>query len=127
MLDRYPDLERIATRIALRSVRPRELASLREALALLPAVAQHLLRAFVRQPALDAFIQNIRIDSEIAQLLQRAIDPEPALLIREGGVIATGYDSELDALRRLACDRSEEHTYELQALMHISLSDLCFT
>src|SRR3546814_15113605 len=60
MLDRYPDLERIATRIALRSVRPRELASLREALALLPDVAQHLLRAFVRQPALEEFIQIAR-------------------------------------------------------------------
>ncbi|NYT86429.1 DNA mismatch repair protein MutS [Pusillimonas harenae] len=114
MLERYPDLERIATRIALRSVRPRELASLREALALLPDVAQHLLQAFVHEPALDAFIQNLSLDPEIAHLLQKAIDPEPALLIREGGVIATGFDSELDELRRLASD-SGEFLLELEA------------
>src|SRR3546814_1120665 len=99
MLDRYPDLERIATRIALRSVRPRELASLREALALLPEVARHLDTSFSTQPRLAAFIQDIDIQPEISALLHRAIDPEPALLIRE---------------------RSEEHTSELQSLMRHS-------
>ncbi len=114
MLERYPDLERIATRIALRSVRPRELASLREALAQLPDVARHLEQAFNRQPKLDEFIQSININPDISQLLHRAIDPEPALLIREGGVIATGFDPELDELRRLASD-SGEFLVELEA------------
>ncbi|MGB3291114.1 MAG: DNA mismatch repair protein MutS [Burkholderiaceae bacterium] len=114
MLDRYPDLERIATRIALRSVRPRELASLREALSLLPAVAQHLETAFGPQPRLAAFAGNIAIPPEIGALLQKAIDPEPALLVREGGVIAAGYDAELDELRRLASD-SGEFLLELEA------------
>ncbi len=114
MLDRYPDLERIATRIALRSVRPRELASLREALGLLPTVANHLGMAFGTQPRLAEYIQSINIPPEIAALLQRAIDPEPALLVREGGVIAAGYDAELDELRRLASD-SGEFLLELEA------------
>jgi DNA mismatch repair protein MutS len=114
MLDRYPDLERIATRIALRSVRPRELASLRDALGLLPTVAQHLQSAFNTQPRLAQFIQSIGIPPEISALLQKAIDPEPALLVREGGVIAQGYDAELDELRRLASD-SGEFLLELEA------------
>lgn len=114
MLDRYPDLERIATRIALRSVRPRELASLREALGLLPTVAHHLGAAFGTQPRLAEYMQSINIPPEIAALLQRAIDPEPALLVREGGVIAAGYDAELDELRRLASD-SGEFLLELEA------------
>ncbi len=107
MLDRYPDLERIATRIALRSVRPRELASLREALALLPTVGEHLRTSFNAESTLAAFIQSINIDPDIAGLLHYAIDPEPALMVREGGVIASGYDEELDELRRLASDSGE--------------------
>lgn len=114
MLDRYPDLERIATRIALRSVRPRELASLREALALLPSVSEHLASCFSAESTLVSFIQRINIDPSIAALLQRAIDPEPALMVREGGVIAAGYDEELDELRRLATD-SGEFLLELEA------------
>lgn len=113
MLDRYPDLERIATRIALRSVRPRELASLREALALLPMVARHLEQCF-EAPELSQYIQCIDTSPDVAALLQAAIDPEPALLIREGGVIAAGYDAELDELRRLASD-SGEFLLELEA------------
>lgn len=113
MLNRYPDLERIATRIALRSVRPRELASLREALALLPMVARHLEQYF-EAPELSQYIQCIDISPDVAALLQAAIDPEPALLIREGGVIAAGYDAELDELRRLASD-SGEFLLELEA------------
>ncbi|NYT62090.1 DNA mismatch repair protein MutS [Alcaligenaceae bacterium] len=114
MLDRYPDLERIATRIALRSVRPRELASLREALALLPTVSGHLAQAFNAQDTLAQYIQYINIDPDIAGLLHHAIDPEPALMVREGGVIAPGYDEELDELRKLASD-SGEFLLELEA------------
>src|SRR5690606_8523162 len=66
------------------------------------------------QPTLDAYIQSLAIDPQLSQLLQRAIDPEPALLVREGGVIAAGYDSELDELRRLASD-SGEFLVELEA------------
>jgi len=114
MLDRYPDIERIATRISLRSVRPRELASLREALALLPRLAQQLEQSFDAEALLAQFSRDIRLDPALADLLHRAIDPEPALLVREGGVIATGYDADLDELRRLASD-SGEFLMELEA------------
>ncbi len=104
LLKAYPDLERIATRIALQSVRPRELASLREALLLLPELSQHLQQFVEAEPAFAEYIQRINIDPAAASLLHAAIAPEPALLIRDGGVIADGYDSDLDQLRRLATD-----------------------
>lgn len=105
-LKRLPDLERIATRVALQSVRPRELASLRDALAALPTldVPLVLLQSSAR---IDAIRKGIAVDIALPELLIRAIDDEPALLIRDGGVIATGYDVELDELRRLASDSGE--------------------
>lgn len=114
MLRRFPDLERIATRISMHSVRPRELASLREALAQLPAITDHLQRAFASHLRLEEHIGHIRIDPGIADLLHRSVAEEPALMIRDGGVIASGYDSELDELRRLASD-SGEFLLELEA------------
>lgn len=103
-LKRYPDLERIATRLALKSVRPRELASLREALLLIPELLSYLQHAFDDQTPFTEYIQRINIDAKAALFLQNAIAAEPALLIRDGGVIAEGYDTELDQLRRLATD-----------------------
>lgn len=113
-LDRFPDLERIATRIALRSVRPRELASLREALARLPELTAHLAHGFGAHPELREFAQRLDLPPTVGQLLNQAIDPEPALMIRDGGVIADGFDTELDELRRLASD-SGEFLLELEA------------
>lgn len=106
-LNHYPDIERIATRIALRSVRPRELASLREALELLPGVADHIARSFELTPQLARHVQALGVSPELTALLHSALDPEPALMVRDGGVIATGYDAELDELRRLASDSGE--------------------
>lgn len=106
-LNRCPDLERIATRIALRSVRPRELASLREALALLPTLASQIEQAFVPTAGLRRFSKELNISPDISALLENSIDAEPALLIRDGGVIANGYDADLDELRRLASDSGE--------------------
>ncbi|HUH88777.1 MAG TPA: DNA mismatch repair protein MutS [Pusillimonas sp.] len=113
-LQRYPDIERIATRISLRSVRPRELASLRDALELLPSLANHIEHAFSATPELQAYQQRLQLPAELTQLLQSAVDAEPALMVRDGGVIAAGYDTELDELRRLASD-SGEFLIELEA------------
>ena len=98
-LSQYPDMERIATRIALASVRPRELASLRDALSALPTLQQQLIN-------IDAKIafSELHLPTALIELLQKAIAPEPALLIRDGGVMADGYDAELDELRTLASD-----------------------
>ena len=106
-LDRFPDLERIATRIALRSVRPRELASLREALGRLPELASHVQHGFGAHHELTDFSRRLQLNPAVAELLVRAIDPEPSLMIRDGGVIAPGFDAELDELRTLATDSGD--------------------
>jgi DNA mismatch repair protein MutS len=89
------DVERIAARIALRQVRPRELSGLRETLARLPA-----LRAALPGDAalLDDAAAALQPEATLAQALQ-AVAEEPAVLLRDGGVIAAGHDAELDELR----------------------------
>lgn len=102
-LQAMPDIERIASRIALRSARPRELASLRDALAALPSVRQ-CVQAFGPAEQLQAQLPLLTPDASIAARLASAIAEEPAVALRDGGVIANGYDSELDELRALATD-----------------------
>ncbi|HTH94245.1 MAG TPA: DNA mismatch repair protein MutS [Rhodocyclaceae bacterium] len=93
------DIERITSRIALKSARPRDLSSLRDSLAALPAVAA-LLPA--PQAALLARIRNTLIaPPDALLLLQTAVMAEPAALLREGGVIADGYNADLDELRSI--------------------------
>jgi len=102
-LNKLPDLERIATRIALLSVRPRELASLRDALGALPAVQQQVLSA-LSTPRLQTLAQALTPPEGLQELLTHAIALEPAALARDGGVIATGFDAELDELRAISTD-----------------------
>jgi len=92
------DVERIAARIALRQVRPRELTGLRATLQVLPQ-----LRAVTPAELRDA---TLNPPDDILELLERAIAAEPALLPRDGGVIADGFDAELDELRGIQqnCD-----------------------
>jgi len=93
------DIERITARIALKSARPRDLSALRDSLAALAG-----LRATLVAPQ-AALLLRIHADLATPQaaldLLQRAIRPEPAALLREGGVMADGYDAALDELRAL--------------------------
>ncbi len=103
VLSGISDVERITARIALRSARPRELAGLRETLAALPG-----LRAALPEPGtplLHELADALSPDAGIAELL-RAVADEPAVLLRDGGVIAPGVDAELDELRGIAanCD-----------------------
>ncbi|HWA11966.1 MAG TPA: DNA mismatch repair protein MutS [Burkholderiales bacterium] len=93
------DVERIAARIALRSARPRDLSALRASLQALPALGDHL--AACDSPRIAALRADAAPFPEVAQLLARSILPEPAAVIREGGVINDGYDAELDELRGL--------------------------
>lgn len=106
-LHAYPDLERIATRIALASVRPRELASLRDALASLPLLCDMLSQYFDSSEVLDSYRQRLAVQPELHQLLVSAIAAEPALMVRDGGVIADHYDDQLDELRGLANDSGD--------------------
>ena len=89
------DVERITSRTALRQVRPRELAGLRATLAALPA-----LRSVAPQgtPLLDRLHEALAPDAALADALS-AIAEEPAVLLRDGGVIAPGVDADLDELR----------------------------
>jgi DNA mismatch repair protein MutS len=102
-LNAFPDIERIATRLALRSVRPRELASLRDALQALPALRDQV-EPMANSPRLGELVSHLSVDPALAALLVRAIAPEPAVAIRDGGVLAAGFDAELDELRALAAD-----------------------
>jgi DNA mismatch repair protein MutS len=91
------DVERITARIALRSARPRDLSGLRETLKQLPALEPVL--AATGSPLLAHLAAALGPHEKPATLLEAAIKPEPASVLREGGVIADGYDTELDELR----------------------------
>jgi DNA mismatch repair protein MutS len=99
-----PDIERITTRIALQSARPRDLAGLRAGLQQLGS-----LRAYVAMcgrdaeaPLLQLLHDALATPTECVDLLERSIMLEPAAMVRDGGVIASGYDAELDELRGLS-------------------------
>ncbi len=96
------DLERIATRVALGSARPRDLANLRATLRTLPAVTGPL--PALQSPRLDALAACCPGFEELRALVERAVVEQPPLTQRDGGVIAPGYDAELDELRTLSGD-----------------------
>ncbi len=91
------DVERITARIALRSARPRDLSGLRDTLLTLPQLHATLAKCDVSliQQLADALV----VDLMLVELLQRSLKAEPSSVLREGGVIADGFDAELDELR----------------------------
>jgi len=98
------DVERILARVALRSARPRDLAQLRDTLGRLPALRTALEQVM---PGADCALlttihERIGEHPGVQALLAEAIIDEPPVLIRDGGVIAEGYDSELDELRAIS-------------------------
>ena len=95
------DVERILARVALRSARPRDLARLRDALNALPGLEASL-SGFDEGTALDELKRQIRPYPALAETLTRALVENPPVVIRDGGVIASGYDEELDEQRGLA-------------------------
>jgi DNA mismatch repair protein MutS len=99
------DLERVLARIALRSARPRDLVQLRAALGALPALRQ--LVAGAQSPLLLQLVAYISDHQAEHSLLQRAIAAAPPHYLREGGVIAQGYDAELDELRALGSNTEQ--------------------
>jgi DNA mismatch repair protein MutS len=94
------DIERISSRIALKSARPRDLLVLRHTLASLPQLQTQLANS--DNPHLENLRQQLREQPVLLALLQRAIIDNPPVLIRDGGVIAPGYHPELDELRNLS-------------------------
>ncbi len=94
------DVERILARVALGSARPRDLTTLRQALGVLPEIKAGLLST--QRDPLQQSGDEIECLPQILELLTAALVDEPPVLIRNGGVIAKGYDSELDELRGLS-------------------------
>ena len=93
------DIERITTRIALKTARPRDLSALRDSLMQFPNLQSAL-------DNLDADLikqisAHLIVPQKLSTLLIKAIQQEPSTMLRDGGVIADGYDAELDELRGL--------------------------
>ena len=94
------DIERISSRIALKSARPRDLIVLRNTLDILPLLQGQLIN--IENPHIEQFKQKIAEQPELSTLLHQAIIENPPVLTRDGGVIASGYNQELDELRDLS-------------------------
>ncbi|QOI53665.1 DNA mismatch repair protein MutS [Rouxiella badensis] len=100
VLRQVGDLERILARLALRSARPRDLARMRHALQQLPEIRALLQPIDV--PYVQSLVEKAGEFDELIALLERAIIDAPPVLVRDGGVIAPGYNAELDEWRALA-------------------------
>jgi DNA mismatch repair protein MutS len=103
-LAHVPDVERITTRIALLTARPRDLAALRDGLKQLPVLSEQVARCFI--PGDSCLLRDIHeaiaIPEHCLALLASAVAEEPAAMVRDGGVFARGFDAELDELRALS-------------------------
>ncbi len=106
------DMERILSRVALKSARPRDLSALRDALALLPQLQAELRGR--DDPLLGRLSSSIQEHPRVCKLLRRALPVTPPVLLRDGGVIAPGYDAELDELRRLS-EQSDQVLLDMEA------------
>lgn len=111
LLQQVGDMERILARVALRSARPRDLTRLRTALAQLPDIAN---LAKNLTASLDGLMGQVGDFADLHALLERAIIETPPQLIRDGGVIAEGYNAELDEWRSLA-DGATQYLDNLEA------------
>ncbi len=105
LLKQIGDLERVLSRIALQTARPRDLVKLRQALQQLPALQAAL--HTVRDPYLRSIAKAIGEHPTLVTLLESAIVDNPPNLVREGGVIAFGYDTELDILKKLSSNQQD--------------------
>jgi len=112
LLRQVGDIERILARVALRSARPRDLAGLRDALGRLPELQSVL--TGIDSPLLVQLASEAGAHPSVHSLLTAAIIATPPALLRDGGVIAAGYDADLDELRRIS-EHSDEALLELEA------------
>ena len=105
------DLERVLARVALRGARPRDLVQLRSGLGGLPPLRAALAR--IDSPLLRTLHADTADHAAEQALLERAIAAEPSTFLRDGGVIAAGYDAELDELRHIST-HTDEFLLELE-------------
>lgn len=99
ILKQIGDIERVLTRIALRTARPRDFERLKLSLGVYPVLQSELLS--ISDPLIQQLTKKISVFPEQCDLLKRAIIENPPVLIRDGGVIAAGYNQELDELRNI--------------------------
>ena len=105
------DVERILARVALRSARPRDLRQLSVALSRLPELQKQM--RDVDAPLIAELAKQIGEHQAQRRLLEKAIIDSPPMLIRDGGVIAPGYDTELDDLRSIA-ENADQYLVDLE-------------
>lgn len=106
LLKQVGDVPRIVSRIALKSARPRDLIQLRHTLSLLPELHQVLTTH--QTPLLQAITHHASPQPLLHDLLNKALVENPPVLIRDGGVIAGGFDEVLDELRSLNNNATEQ-------------------
>ena len=111
ILEQICDLQRICARIGLSSSRPKDLAALRDSLALIPSLKELLTQS--GDTKLTEFASSLEILPEIYNLLKQSIADNPSTLLRDGNVIAKGYNTELDNLRELM-NGSEDLLLEIE-------------
>lgn len=98
------DIERISARIALKTARPRDLSGLRDSLRQLLALQTAMQ---FDTPLLTQIAADMQVPQPVIDVLALAIKPEPSAVLREGGVIADGFDAELDELRNLQTNHGD--------------------
>ncbi|CAG4892450.1 DNA mismatch repair protein MutS [Paraburkholderia saeva] len=101
-LRQISDIERITGRLALLSARPRDLSSLRDTFIALPALRTQIAPLAGASDSLAQIDLSLAPPMDCVELLTRAVAPEPAAMVRDGGVIARGYDADLDELRDIS-------------------------
>ena len=111
LLRHIGDIERIISRIALATARPRDLSTLRDSLKIVPEL-QSILKQ-IDNPLIDELRSRVNAHEELVLLLDKAIIENPPVLIRDGGVVAEGYDDELDELRNLS-KNSDQYLLDLE-------------
>jgi len=111
LLKQVGDMERILGRLALRSARPRDLARLLASLASYPELQTKLART--QSPHMARLAENMGEFPELVALLNKALVDNPPVVLRDGGVIAEGYDSELDELRNIS-NNAGQYLLELE-------------
>jgi DNA mismatch repair protein MutS len=105
------DIERGLGRVALKSARPRDLAQLRVALGALTELQALLVDQ--DSPLLQSLAQEAGTHPDTSDLLKSALVDSPPAILRDGGVIAAGYDAELDELRRIS-EHSDQYLVDLE-------------
>ena len=99
------DIQRMLTRIALNSARPRDLTGLRESLGILPALVEWLKNQ--QNPLLFELAESLPLHRNTFELLTNAVFENPPVVLRDGNVIRDGFNSELDELRYLSNNASD--------------------